>query len=74
MIDFSGKQVLVTGGTSGIGRAVAQAFSLAGAEVLAIGLPGEEALPASIRVELLDITEDEAVHSLISRLPRSTWL
>jgi len=38
MLDFQDKHVLVTGGTSGIGRAVAQAFSLQGATVLPVGL------------------------------------
>ena len=36
-VDFSGKAVLVTGGTSGIGAAVARAFGDAGASVLLTG-------------------------------------
>ena len=35
--DFAGRRVLVTGGTSGIGFAVATAFADAGAEVLVTG-------------------------------------
>jgi NAD(P)-dependent dehydrogenase (short-subunit alcohol dehydrogenase family) len=35
--DFSGARVIVTGGTSGIGRATAEAFSEAGARVLVTG-------------------------------------
>jgi NAD(P)-dependent dehydrogenase (short-subunit alcohol dehydrogenase family) len=69
MIDFTGRRVLVTGGTSGIGRAISEAFLATGAEVLAIGLECEEDLPASIRVELLDITDGEAVDNLIGGLP-----
>jgi NAD(P)-dependent dehydrogenase (short-subunit alcohol dehydrogenase family) len=68
MFDFHGKQVLVTGGTSGIGRSIAQAFSLAGASVLALGLAFEESTPAPIQVEILDITDSAAVDKLISGL------
>jgi NAD(P)-dependent dehydrogenase (short-subunit alcohol dehydrogenase family) len=39
MLRFDGKRVLVTGGTSGIGLAIARAFELAGAHVTAAGLP-----------------------------------
>ncbi|MBV9038875.1 MAG: SDR family oxidoreductase [Acidobacteriaceae bacterium] len=68
MFDFGGKQVLITGGTSGIGSAIAEAFSHAGAEVLAVGLRSEEILPAPIRTEILDVTDTTAVNQLVSSL------
>jgi NAD(P)-dependent dehydrogenase (short-subunit alcohol dehydrogenase family) len=39
MFDFEGKRILVTGGTSGIGHAIAKAFEFAGARVISAGLP-----------------------------------
>jgi NAD(P)-dependent dehydrogenase (short-subunit alcohol dehydrogenase family) len=65
MFDFVGKRVFVTGGTSGIGRAIALAFSKAGADVLAAGLAAEESLPDAIETKLIDITEEAAVENLI---------
>ena len=49
MFTFTGKQIMVTGGTTGIGLAVAKAFAAAGARVLAPG-------PAD-----LNVTVDENV-------------
>ncbi len=75
--DFQGKQVLVTGGTSGIGRAVSLAFKDAGAQVIACGLTEEEMLAAraetafeSIRIEPLDVTDRGAIDELVGSLDR----
>ncbi len=59
--DFKGRQVVVTGGTSGIGLGIAQAFRQAGADVIAAGLaagPGCEGL----QVQSLDVTDEASVH------------
>lgn len=69
---FAGKSVLVTGGTSGIGAAVASAFRAAGANVLATGafqheveaLPPTEAESARV----LDVRDQSAIDALFSGL------
>ncbi|MET0529206.1 MAG: SDR family oxidoreductase [Microvirga sp.] len=70
---YSGKRVLVTGGTSGIGAGIAQGFLEAGAEVIAAGgSRGEvdkvrEAMaPADCRV--LDVRDGRAVEALVGEL------
>ena len=74
--DFSRKRVLVTGGVSGIGRAVSMAFLAAGAEVVACGLTeagtgggaGRSGL-RPIQVVKLDVTDKAAVDALIAAQP-----
>jgi NAD(P)-dependent dehydrogenase (short-subunit alcohol dehydrogenase family) len=68
MLNFRGKSVLVTGGTSGIGRAIAQAFSIAEASVIAAGLSSTETLPSPTRTEVLDVTDTAAVDELIGSM------
>lgn len=46
-LDFSGKVVLVTGGSRGIGRGIAEAFLKAGADVAVCGRREPEALPSA---------------------------
>ncbi|MCX6589006.1 MAG: SDR family oxidoreductase [Acidobacteria bacterium] len=62
MFDFSGKTAVVTGGTSGIGAAIAAAFASAGARVVAAGLPD------------FDVTDDAAVEALFAGLDRVDFL
>ena len=44
-VDFTGRAVIVTGGTRGIGRGIAEAFLAAGADVLVCGRNEPEQLP-----------------------------
>jgi len=50
-MDFTGRAVVVTGGTRGIGAAIASAFREAGAQVLVCGrhAPAEDAVQADVR-------------------------
>ena len=73
--DYSGKQILVTGGVSGIGRAISLAYLSAGADVIACGLTEQELTAARndpafgrIAVAALDVTDKHAVDELIGGL------
>ncbi len=68
--DFTDRNVLVTGGTSGIGLAIARAFAGAGARVVAAGLLGPDAPSPSgaLRFAALDVTDDAAVGALVGGL------
>lgn len=77
MPEFNGKTVLVTGGTGGIGGAIAIAFAAAGAEVIAAGW-GQKELAArrhdpnfsAIKIVELDVTDEGAVAALAAAVPR----
>lgn len=71
--DFSASRVLVTGGTSGIGLAIARAFRAAGASV---AITGRRAAPSDYEVELggldyhcLELTDGAAIAALADALP-----
>jgi NAD(P)-dependent dehydrogenase (short-subunit alcohol dehydrogenase family) len=69
MFDYSGKSVLVTGGSSGIGLAIASAFARAGAEVIAAGLRAENGEPLPANFAELDVTDGDAVNRFVSEIP-----
>ncbi|HMJ61375.1 MAG TPA: SDR family oxidoreductase [Bryobacteraceae bacterium] len=69
MFDFTAKSIVVTGGTSGIGRAIARAFSEAGANVIAAGLPSGEGPIASVDVEIVDVADGTAIAQLFEKIP-----
>lgn len=67
--DFSGRSVLVTGGTSGIGLEIAHAFRRAGAGVTVAGLPAD-ADHEGLRVATLDVSDGQAVDKVVGGLAR----
>ncbi len=69
MFDFTAKSIVVTGGTSGIGRAIAQAFREAGAHVVAAGLPSHEERVAGVDVEIVDVADGVAIAQLFEKIP-----
>jgi NAD(P)-dependent dehydrogenase (short-subunit alcohol dehydrogenase family) len=70
-------RVLVSGGTSGIGAGIAQAFRDRGASVTAVGLAGPELAAAArdpafrgIEIQALDVSDQQAVDDLAATLTR----
>ena len=74
--DFSGQRALVSGGTSGIGFAIASALANAGAEVIAAGRLSDLATtdPAGDTTRLrffdLDVTSTESIDQLLADIPQ----
>jgi NAD(P)-dependent dehydrogenase (short-subunit alcohol dehydrogenase family) len=68
---FNDHTVLVTGGTSGIGLAIAQSFRHSGADVVVVGLPPRDARDVEgLRCLELDLRDAQAPQQLVKALPR----
>ncbi|HVM41481.1 MAG TPA: SDR family NAD(P)-dependent oxidoreductase, partial [Acidimicrobiia bacterium] len=57
-LEFSGKVVVVTGGTRGVGRGIAETFLAAGADVLVCSRSEPESLPAVAAREAVFVRAD----------------
>lgn len=73
--DFTGTRVVVTGGTSGIGHAIASAFGAAGAEVLVTGTKGwvtdYEADLSGFEFRQLQVDDPDSVDEFLDSLRES---
>ncbi|MGA4992196.1 SDR family oxidoreductase [Nonomuraea bangladeshensis] len=72
--DLDGRKVLVTGGTRGIGRAIATAFLAAGAEVVVCGRGEPDSLPEAggrrARFAAADVRDAAACRTLVRQCGR----
>lgn len=75
-LDFTGKRVLITGGSSGIGNGIAHAFAKAGAEVIVTGtrpdegdyLEAEDSDFTGLTYRQLDVTDRDAPAALVQAI------
>ncbi|MBI2688791.1 MAG: SDR family oxidoreductase [Acidobacteria bacterium] len=74
MFSFPGQTALVSGGTSGIGLAIARAFAAAGASVHAVGLGAVPSAEERMRFSSLDVTDSAACRELVASIPRIDFL
>jgi NAD(P)-dependent dehydrogenase (short-subunit alcohol dehydrogenase family) len=71
LLDFRNYTVLITGGTTGIGRGIADAFRSAGANVLVTGLTTTEVAAAreeGLDARQLNVADDQQIAGLVASL------
>lgn len=70
MTDLSGTRTIVTGGAAGVGRAMAEAFAAAGAEVHVVDLDEAalDACPATWGRHAFDVTDEARIAALMAEI------
>ena len=66
--DFTGKTVLVTGGTRGMGRAIASLMQARGAQVITTAREASDELPAGVAFIRADLGTREGTDTLASAI------
>lgn len=70
MFSLSNKIAFITGGGSGIGRAIAEVFHQQGAEVHILDINAPETLPNGFHFHSVNITDPKAVQTLIANFTK----
>jgi NAD(P)-dependent dehydrogenase (short-subunit alcohol dehydrogenase family) len=71
-LDYTGKVVLVTGGSRGVGRGIAERFLAAGAEVVICGRSEPESLPSAGPRRAVFVAADVRENEQVDRLVAAT--